>query len=56
MEQFYNEALNKIKKLNRVPSAKEWDKIAKEEGYLTTIALVYISGKNFYKLCSETRK
>lgn len=39
MEKFYNEALNKIKKLDRVPSAKE-------EGYLTTTTLVYISQKN----------
>lgn len=56
MDKFYIEALQKIKSLPKVPSAKEWNMIAKKEGYLMTTALVYISRKNFNRLCIETRK
>lgn len=56
MDKLYNEALKKIKKLNRLPSVKEWNEIAKKEGYLSSSALVYISQKNFKRLCIEIRK
>lgn len=56
MDKFYIEALQKIKSLPSIPSVKEWDKIAQKEGYMSSSTIVYISKKNFHRLCTEVRK
>lgn len=56
MLEFYEESLQKIKELSKIPSEKEWNVIAKLENYLTSESLKYLSNKNFYELCVETRK
>lgn len=46
----------KIKELNRMPTVKEWNKIAKEENLLSTITIRAIYNMPFYSYCREVRK
>ena len=55
MEKYYEKAIQKMKNLNENISEKEWNKIAKEEGLLSSESMKYISGKDFNILQKEIR-
>lgn len=55
MEKEYEKAIQKIKNLNENISEKEWNKIAKEEGLLSSESIKYISKKDFITLQKEVR-
>ena len=55
MKNYFEKSLQKIKELLEIPSEKEWNTIAKLEGYLSTESLKYISGMKFQDLCQEIR-
>lgn len=56
MNKEYNQALEKIQKLNRKVSVKEWNKIAKQENLLSSKSLRFLSKRDFYALSTEVRK
>lgn len=56
MHDFYIKSLQKIKELKRLPSEKDYNKIAMEENLLSSESLKFISKKNFRYLCLEVRK
>lgn len=56
MQECFKKSLQKIKELLETPTEKEWNTIAKLEGYLLVESLKYISGKNFMELCQKIRK
>lgn len=56
MHDFYMKSLRKIKELNKLPSEKEYNRIAMQENLLSSESLKFISKKNFSKLCREVRK
>lgn len=49
----YNRALQKIKRMNRIITEKEWNRIAKEENLLSTESLKYMTRKTLKQLCIE---
>ena len=51
----YEKAIQKIKELSKPVPIKEWNKIAKEEGFLSTESMKYISKKDFITLQKEVR-
>ena len=55
MEKEYLEAIQKIKKMKKVVSISEWNRIAREENLLSTESLKYISGRDFKTLQLEVR-
>ena len=55
MEKEYLKAIQKIKNLSKPISIKEWNKIAKEEGLLSSESMKYISGRDFNALQKEVR-
>lgn len=55
MQEFYEKSLRKIKKLPTVLTNKEWNKLAYEQGYLSTESLEYISGMRYEVLCKSLR-
>ena len=55
MKEYYEKAIQKMKKLNENISEKEWNKIAKEEGLLSSESMKYISKKDFITLQIELR-
>lgn len=55
MEKYYEKAIQKMKNLNENISEKEWNKIAKEEGLLSSESMKYISKKDFITLQKEVR-
>lgn len=55
MKEYYEKAIQKIKELGSPVSIKEWNKIAKEEGLLSSESMKYISGKDFNTLQKEVR-
>ena len=56
MHEFYEKSLQKIRQLKNIPSESEWNKIAMEEGLLSSESLKFISKKRFKELCLEIRK
>lgn len=56
MHDFYMKSLQKIKELKRLPSEKDYNKIAMEENLLSSESLKFISKKNFSQLCKEIRR
>lgn len=56
MHDFYMKSLQKIKGLDKLPSEKEYNRIAMQENLLSSESLKFISKKNFSKLCREVRK
>ena len=56
MEEAYNQSLQKIKELLEIPTEKEWNVIAKLEGYLFAETMKYISGESFIELCKRVRE
>lgn len=55
MKEYYEKAIQKIKELSKPVSIKEWNKIAKEEGLLSSESMKYISKKDFITLQKEVR-
>lgn len=55
MKEYFEKAIQKMKKLNENISEKEWNKIAKEEGLLSSESMKYISKKDFTTLQKEIR-
>ena len=55
MEKEYLEAIQKIKNMQKVVSVSEWNKIAKEENFLSSESIKYISKKDFITLQEEVR-
>ena len=55
MKKEYEKAIQKMKNLNENISEKEWNKIAKEEGLLSSESIKYISKKDFITLQKEVR-
>lgn len=55
MENEYEKAIQKIKELSEPVSIKEWNKIAKEEGFLSSESIKYISKRDFITLQKEMR-
>lgn len=55
MKEYFEKAIQKMEKLNENISEKEWNKIAKEEGLLSSESMKYISGKDFNILQKEIR-
>lgn len=57
MYYFYEKSIeglnNYIKKNKRYPSIEQWNKIAKQENYLSHESLQYISRTNFENLCKK---
>ena len=51
----YEKAIQKIKELSKPVPIKEWNKIAKEEGFLSSESMKYISKKDFITLQKEVR-
>ena len=56
MHDFYMKSLQKIKELPRILTETEYNRIAMEEGLLSSESLKFISKKKFSKLCREVRK
>ena len=56
MKELYYKALQKIKSLSKTLSEEEWNVIAKQEKYLMSESIKYISNKDFNELCTEIRK
>ena len=55
MEKEYLEAIQKIKNMRKIVSVNEWNKIAKEENFLSSESIKYISKKDFITLQEEVR-
>lgn len=55
MKEYYEKAIQKIKELESPVSIKEWNKIAKKEGLLSSESIKYISKKDFITLQKEIR-
>ncbi len=55
MKNEYLKAIQKIKKLEKNVSEKEWNKIAKQENLLSATSLEYISQRDFSSLQKEVR-
>ena len=56
MKDMYEESLQMIKDLQRIPSEREWNSIAKEKCLLSWISLEYIANRKFYWLCRKVRR
>lgn len=52
----YEETIQAIKDLDKIPSKTEWNRIAREYRYLSTYSLRMISGMNFIDFCKSIRK
>ena len=55
MKEYFEKAIQKMKNLNESISEKEWNKIAKEEGLLSSESMKYISKKDFTTLQIEVK-
>lgn len=56
MHDFYMKSLQKIKELPRILTETEYNRIAMEEGLLSSESLKFISKKKFRQLCKEVRR
>ena len=56
MKEMYQKSLQMIKELQRIPSEKEWNSIAKENCLMSYTTLQYLENKKFYRLCKKVRK
>lgn len=54
MEQL-NKTIERIRALDKKPSKKEWNKIAGEEGLLSTISICSITNMTFVEFCARVR-
>lgn len=55
MQEYFKKSLQKIKELGKM-TEKEWNRLAGQEGYLSTESLKYISSMRFEDLCIKTRE
>ena len=55
MEKEYLEAIQRMKKLDKIVTIKEWNAIAKQENLLSSVSLEYISQQDFNILQKEVR-
>ena len=55
MDEMYKRSLQKIKELEKIPTNKEWNIIAKEKCLLSYMSLQYIEQKSFYDICKTFR-
>ena len=55
MKEYYEKAIRKMRSLKKNLTEKEWNKIAKEEGLLSSESIKYISGRDFNILQKEIR-
>lgn len=55
MKEEYLKAIQKMKELKENITKKEWNKIAKEEGLLSSESIKYIAGRDFNALQKEVR-
>lgn len=56
MKDMYKESLQMIKDLQRIPSTKEWNSIAKEKCLMSYTTLEYVENKKFKRICKKVRK
>lgn len=56
MKEMYQNSLQMIKDLQRIPSEREWKSIAKEKCLLSYISLEYIENKRFKRICKKVRR
>lgn len=56
MNEMYQESLQMIRNLQRIPNEREWNSIAKEKCLMSYITLQYIENKKFCKLCKKVRR
>ncbi len=54
MDQLYK-SIERIRTLPKKPSKKEWNKIAGEEGLLSTITICSITNMTFVEFCARVR-
>lgn len=52
---YLKETIQAIKDLECIPNVKEWNKIAKEYNFLSSVTLRSIYKKSFHELCKEIR-
>ena len=55
MKEYFEKAIQRMKSLNGIVSEEEWNKIAKEENFLSSESIKYISGRDFNTLQKEIR-
>lgn len=56
MKEMYQNSLQMIKDLQRIPSTSEWNSIAKEKGLMSCTSLEYIENKKFKSICKKVRR
>lgn len=56
MKEMYQNSLQMIRDLQRIPSESEWNSIAKEKCLMSYITLQYIGNIKFRRLCKKVRK
>lgn len=56
MKEMYQKSLQMIKDLQRIPTEREWNSIAKEKCLMSYITLQYIENKRFHRLCKKVRR
>jgi len=56
MKEMYQKSLQMIKDLQRIPSRREWNSIAKEMCLLSYTSLEYVENKRFHRICKKLRK
>lgn len=56
MIEMYQQSLQMIRDLQRIPSQSEWNSIAKEKCLMSYTTLQYIENKKFNRLCKKIRK
>ena len=56
MKEMYQKSLQMIRDLQRIPSQREWNSIAKEKCLMSYTTLEYIEHKGFYRLCKKVRR
>lgn len=55
MKEYFEKAIQRMKSLNEIVSEKEWNSIAKEENFLSSESIKYISQMDFNTLQKEVR-
>lgn len=56
MKEMYEKSLQMIRNLQRIPSKKEWNSIAKEKCLMSYETLQYIESKRFNRICKKVRR
>ena len=56
MKEMYKKSLQMIKDLQRIPSTREWNSIAKEMCLMSYTSLEYVENKRFKRICKKDRR